>query len=89
MPLIKSRLLDTALTSYQNLSNNWGSPENQTPPEIKTSKHLPKSKSIFIHKVGKGNIIVTLGKCSYISVIEEILTDKGSLMSLLLGRLTM
>ena len=35
MSLIKARLLDTALTSYQNFSSDKDPPENLTPSEFK------------------------------------------------------
>ena len=44
MSLIKTRLLDTALTSYQNFSSDWDPPENLIPSEFKTFKRLPKTK---------------------------------------------
>ena len=44
MSLIKARLLDTALTSYQNFSNGQDPPENLTPSEFKALKHLSKKQ---------------------------------------------
>ena len=45
MSLIKARLLDTALTSYQNFSSDKNPPENLT-PEFKALKRLSKNKNI-------------------------------------------
>ena len=74
MSVIKARLLDTALTSYQNFSRDREPPENLT-SEFKALKHLSKNKDIVIHTADKGNTVVFLEKCSYISAIEEILND--------------
>ena len=74
MSVIKTRLLDTVLTSYQNFSSDWEPPENIT-SEFKALKCLSKNKDIVIQKADKGNAVVILDKCSYISAIEEILHD--------------
>ena len=70
MSVIKARLLDTALTSYQNFSRDRESPENLTSSEFKALKRLSKNKDIVIQKADKGNTVVILDKCSYISAIE-------------------
>ena len=44
MSLIKARLLDTALTSYQNFSSDRNAPENLTPSEFRALKRLSKTK---------------------------------------------
>ena len=44
MSLIKARLLDTALTSYQNFASNRDPPENLTPSEFKALKCLSKKQ---------------------------------------------
>ena len=77
MSLIKARLLGTALTPYQNFSSDKNPPENLTPSEFKALKHLSKNKNIAIQKADKGNTVVILDKCSYISGIEEILNDNS------------
>ena len=71
MSLIKTRLLDAALTSYQKFSSDQDPPENLTPSEFKVLKRLSKNKNIVIQKGDKDKTVVTLDKCSYISVIEE------------------
>ena len=52
MSLIKSRLLETALTLCQNLSSDQDPPRNQTPSEFKAFKYLTKktNKNIVIRK---------------------------------------
>ena len=82
MSLIKARLLDTALTSYQNFSSDKDPPENLTPSESKALKRLSKNKNIVIKKADKGNTVVILDKCSYISAIEEILNDNSKFSKL-------
>ena len=67
MSLIKTRLLDTALISYQNVSSNRDPPEFLTSSEFKALKRLSKNKNIVIQKADKGNTVVILDKCSYIS----------------------
>ena len=75
MYLIKARLLDTALTSYQNFSSDQDPPENLTSSEFKAHKGLSKNKDIVIQKADKGSTVVILDKSSYISAIEEIIND--------------
>ena len=82
MSLIKTRLLDTALTSYQNFFSDQDTPENLTLSEFEALKRLSKNKNILIQKADKDNIVVTLGKCSYISAIEEILNDNSKFSKL-------
>ena len=77
MFVINSRLLDIALTSYQNFSSDREPLENLTSSELKALKLLSKIKDIVIQKADKGNTVVILAKCSYISAIEEILNDNS------------
>ena len=77
MSLIKTRLLDTALTSYQNFSSDRDPPKNLTPPEFKAFQRLSRNKSMPIQKADKGNTVVILDNSSYISAIEEILNDNS------------
>ena len=65
--LIKARLLDTALASYQNFSSDPDPPENLTSAEFKALKRLSKNKDIVIQKGDKGNNVVIVDKYSYIS----------------------
>ena len=57
MSLIKAKLLDLALTSYQNLSSDQDPPENILPSEIKVLKRLSKNKNIAIQIGDKGNLL--------------------------------
>ena len=82
MSVIKARLLDTALTSYQNFYRDQEPPENLTSSEFKALKCLSKNKGIIIQKTDKGNTVVILDKCSYISVTEEIPYDNSSFLNL-------
>ena len=75
LSLIKARLLDTALSSYESFSRDQSPSENVTASEFKTLRHLSENKNIVIKKADKGNTIVLLDKISYISAIEEILND--------------
>ena len=75
MSVIKTRLLDTALTSYQKRSHL-----NLTSSEFKALKRL--SKDIVIQKADKGNTVVIINKCSYVSAIEEILNDNSKFSKL-------
>ena len=54
MTVIKDRVLETALTSYQNISSDPDAAENLISSEFKAPKHLSKNKDIVIQKVGKG-----------------------------------
>ena len=58
MSLIKTRLLDTALISYQNFSSDRDPPENLTSSEFEALKSLSKNKDIVIQKADKGNTVV-------------------------------
>ena len=58
MSVIKARLLDTALTSYQNFSRDREPPENLTSSEFKALKRLPKNKDIVIQKADKVVIVI-------------------------------
>ena len=60
MFLIKARLLDTALTSYQNFSSDRDLPENLTPSEFKALKRLSRNKTIVIQKADKCDTVVIL-----------------------------
>ena len=83
MSVIKARLLDTALTSYQNFSSDWEPPENLTSSEFnKAFKRLLKNKGTVIQKADKGNTVVILDKNSCISAIEEILNDNSKFLKL-------
>ena len=74
MSLIKAKLLNTALTSYQNFSSDRDPLGNLT-SEFKALKRLSRNKDMVIQKADKGKTVVILDKCSYISAIEEILND--------------
>ena len=82
MSVTKARLLDTALTSYQNFSRDREPPENLTSSEFKALKRLSKNKDIVIQKADKGNTVAILDKCSYIRAIEEILNDNSKFSKL-------
>ena len=58
MSLIKARLLDAALTPYQNFSSDRDQPENLTPSEFKALTHLAKNH--IIQKEDKGNTVAIL-----------------------------
>ena len=60
MSLIKDRLLDTALTSYKNVSSDRDPPENLPPSEYTALKHLSKNKNVVIQKADKGITVVIL-----------------------------
>ena len=82
MSLIKARLLDAALISYQNFPSDQNPPENLTLSEFKALKRLSKNKNIVTQKGDKGNTVVILDKCSYISAIEEILNGNSKFSKL-------
>ena len=81
-PLIKARLLDTALSSYESFSRDQSPSENLTASEFKALRRLSKNKNIVIQKADKGNTIVILDKTSYISAIEETLNDQTKFSNL-------
>ena len=74
--LIITRLLDTALTSYQNFYSDYDPPENPTHFEFKAIK------SIVIEKSDKVTTFVILDKCCYKIGIEKNFNDKYKLFKL-------
>ena len=88
MSLIKARLLDTVLPSYESFSRDQSPSENLTASQFKALRHLSKNKDIVIQKADKGNTIVILDKISYISATEETLNDqtKFSNLEILAGK---
>ena len=82
MSLIKARLLDTALTSYQNFSSDKNPPENLTLLSLKPLNVCQKIKISSFRKQIKGNTVVILDKCSYIDAIGEILNDNSKFSKL-------
>ena len=82
MSLIKARLLDTALTSYQSFSSDRKPSGNLTFSEFKALKHLSKNQYIVIQKADKSNTVVILDKWSYIRAIEDIINDNSKFSKL-------
>ena len=75
MPLIKARLLDTALSSYESFTGGRSPSENLTVSQFRVLRHLSKNKNIVIQKADTGYTIVILDNIFYISVIEKIFID--------------
>ena len=73
--MLKTRLLDTTLSSYESFSSDRSRSENSTTSKFKALRHLSKNKNIVVHRADKGNTIVIIDKISYISAIKEILND--------------
>ena len=71
-----------ALTSHQNVSSDREPSENPTSSDFKALKRLSKNKDIVIQKADKGNTVLILDKCSYISAIEEILNGNSKFSKL-------
>ena len=57
---MKTRLLDTALSSYESFSSGRSPSENLTKSEFKALRHLSKNKNIVIRTTDKSNTIVIL-----------------------------
>ena len=57
---MKTRLLDTALSSYESFSSDRSPSENLTTSEFKVLRHLSKNKNIVIRTADKSNTIVIL-----------------------------
>ena len=88
LSLMKARLRDTALSSYESFSSDQSPSENLTASEFKVLRHLSKNKNIVIQKADKGNTIVILDKISYISAIEEILRVTQNFLTLIFRLVT-
>ncbi|XP_057293867.1 uncharacterized protein LOC130622418 [Hydractinia symbiolongicarpus] len=71
---IKTRLKDTAFSSYYSYNSN---PEKPSLPanEFKALQDLMNRDDIVIQKADKGNTVVLLNKDSYIVAVESLLDD--------------
>ena len=67
LSLMKARVLDTALSSYESFSSDESRSENLRASEFEALRYLSKKKNVMIQKKGKGNTNVILAKISYIS----------------------
>ena len=82
LSIIKARLLDTALTSYQDFVNDKSLPENLSSSEFKKLQSFTKNNNIVIQKADKGNTVVILDKNSYLESVENILKDNSKFLKM-------
>ena len=69
----KTRIKDTALTSFHNYNANV--PQHLSNEEFEVLKTLPKNCNLVIQKADKGNSIVIVEKDVYLRHMETIISD--------------
>ena len=81
---IKSKLLDTAFTSY-NLFGRIRPVSNLNEAELNALENLTKNKNLVIQKVVKGNTVVIINKNDNKTKIKNILSDSTKFKKLEFG----
>ena len=81
---IKSKLLDTAFTSY-NFFKRKRPVSNFSEAELNALENLAKNKNLVIQKADKGNTVVIINKNDYKTKIKDILSDSTKFKKLEFG----
>ena len=81
---IKSKLLDTAFTSY-NVFERIRPVGNLNEAELNALENLTKNKNLVIQKADKGNTVVIINKNDYKTKIKNILSDSTKFKKLEFG----
>ena len=81
---IKSKLLDTAFTSY-NFFQRKRPVSNLSEAELNALENLTKNKNLVIQKADKGNTVVIINKNDYKTKIQNILSDSTKFKKLEFG----
>ena len=81
---IKSKLLDTAFTSY-NFFERKRPVSNLSEAELNALENLTKNKNLVIQKADKGNTVVIIDKNDYKTKIKNILSDSTKFKKLEFG----
>ena len=76
LQFIKSKLKETALTSFRKYNRKKHQPTNLPTDEYNSLKSLSSLNNLVIQKSDKGNSIVILDKEAYFGKVEELLTDE-------------
>ena len=71
---VKSKLLDTAFSSFDSFNNNKMR-SNLSKEELKALHNLRKQKHLVIQKADKGNTVVITEKTAYINKMKENISD--------------
>ena len=82
LDFLKTKLKETALTSFRNFNQKNNTPSNLSPDEFKALKDLSSINDLIIQKSDKGNSIVLLDRNLYTTRIEELLSDTTKFMKL-------
>ena len=72
---IKSRLRDSAFSSYKNTGKNFE--KNLLKVEFDALKILLKNKDVIVQKADKGNTVVILNRIDYVRKMKNILNDSS------------
>ena len=73
LDFIKTRIKDTALTSFRNYNANV--PQHLSNEEFEALKTLSGNCNLVIQKADKGNSVVIVGKDVYVRHMETIFSD--------------
>ena len=74
---LKSKIKDVGFSSYRVSNEKDHRYENLSPEEYDAFVNLNNNKGLIIQKADKGNTVVSLDHSSYITQIEELLSDKS------------
>ena len=75
LDFLKSKLKDTALSSFRKFNQKSHSPGNLTSDEFTCLKKLGNDNNLIIQKSDKGNSIVIIDRDMYFSYMNTLLTD--------------
>ena len=74
---LKSKIKDVGLSSYRVYNKKDHRYENLSPEEYDAFVNLSDNKDLIIQKADKGNTVVLLDRSSYLTQMEELLSDKN------------
>ena len=74
---LKSKIKDVGFSSYRVSNKKDHRYENLSPEEYDAFVNLNNNKGLIIQKADKRNTVVLLDRSSYITQIEELLSDKS------------
>ena len=75
---LKSKIKEVGLSSYRIYNKKNHNLENLTRNEYNAYVKLCNNKDLIIQKADKGNNVVILNKCDYITSMEELLSDTSN-----------
>ena len=82
LQILKTKLKDCALTSFDTYNKNEHAPENLTSDEFSALKNLGSQNDLVVQKSDKGNSVVIIDKHAYVRKVEELLSDPNKFQKL-------